>query len=149
MTFYVLSLLGFIIIFIIYILNTKKWSHLVYSLLFLFTFSVILLYSLKFRPFSYRGIETSIEEAILFLCMLIGMTTNTLVTRIGSRKEKFYIVDLLKPFSVAPVIFLVVWGAFEKMAEFNFITCCFSYANGYFWESILKTVRQKFGRKVN
>jgi hypothetical protein len=49
---------------------------------------------------------------------------------------------LVKPLFVSPIVFLFVWGALQRMEEFNFITCSFAFQNGFFWEVILEKMSE-------
>lgn len=143
MLYFILSLMTFSAILAVYIRKTRRWTSAIYLLLFSAILGAILIYSLRVRPYSARGIEAIYKEIILFASMLLGMITSTVSEKIRGRKISIKLTDILKSLFVAPIIFLVIWGAIEKMVEFNFITCCFAYTNGYFWKAILKTVKSK------
>lgn len=145
MTYYILSVISFTCFFFFYLLKTKKWSHLTYYILFIIILTGIFFYALKSLPYTGRGSENSwiYKDIILFFAMLLGMLTNTLTSKIKNGKLNIRKVELLKPLFAAPIVFMFVWGAIEKMVEFNFITCCFAYTNGYFWETILKKVSEQ------
>jgi len=140
MTYYLLSVISFTGIFLFYLVKTKRWSHLSYHVLFIIILTGIFYYSLRNLPYTGRGPEDEwvYKDVVLFLAMLTGMITNTLTNRIQKGKLSIKKIDFLKPLFVAPIVFMVVWGVIGKMIEFNFMTCCFAYTNGYFWESILK-----------
>lgn len=140
MTYYLLSVISFTGIFLFYLVRIKKWNRLSYYALFVIILTGIFYYSLKSMPYTGRGPEDEwiFKDAVLFLAMLAGMITNTLSNRIQNRKLNVKKTDFLKPLFVAPIVFMVVWGVIGKMIEFNFMTCCFAYTNGYFWESLLK-----------
>lgn len=142
MIYYILSIICFSIIFFLYLTQTRKWTHLFFLILFFVVISGILAYSLDVKPYS-RGSESAYEEIILFLCMFLGMFTNSILKRIKGNKLNFKAVNFLKPLFIAPIIFFAVWGAAEKMMDLNFITCCFAYTNGYFWETILKKISEQ------
>ncbi len=143
MAYFGLSVISFCIAFIAYLVKTKKWGHVIYLFLFLFILTGLFIYSLKVKPWSARGIETYYKEIILFLSMVVGMITNTITKRIRGKKFNIRLTDLVKSLFIAPIVFFAIWGAIEKMVEFNFITCCFAYTNGFFWETILKQVKEE------
>lgn len=121
MTFYALSLAGCTIIFLLHIIYTKsrKLSHIGYFVVFVIVFTGISVYAFRTKPFTHRGTEAFYQELILFLCTFGGVITNTIVKRINGKKFNVRWTDLFKAFAVAPCIFLVVWGAVEKMATFK------------------------------
>ena len=147
MAYFMLSIGSFVIVFTLYLVKTKKWGHSGYFLLFLLILTGTLVYSLKVRPWSSRGIESYYKEMILFVSMILGMATNTISKRIRGKKFNVQITDLVKSLFIAPIVFFAIWGAIEKMVEFNFITCCFAYTNGYFWETILQQVKAEIGQQ--
>jgi len=140
MTYYLLSVAGFTGAFLFYLIKTKRWTHLSFYILFVIILTSIFYYSLKSLPYTGRGPdgEWVYKDIVLFLAMLAGMITNTLTNRIKKHKLNVRGIDFLKPLFVAPIVFMVVWGVIGKMVEFNFMTCCFAYTNGYFWKTILK-----------
>lgn len=148
MTFFILSLVSFAVVSLIFIFKIKKYSYLGIIFLFALILTVILIYSMKVRPYSVRGVESSYKEIILFVSMLMGMLTSTIIKSSKGNRFKIKTTDLLKPLFIAPIIFFAIWGAVERMVEFSFITCCFAYTNGFFWESILKNVRTNIEKKI-
>jgi len=153
--FFALSLTSFSIIFIAHLFNTKKWRHLIYFFLFVLILTPLLFYSLKARPYTLRGPESYYKETILFISMLAGMIANSIVTGIKDSKKddkdskkrkrsifKINFLEMVRPLFVSPIIFLFVWGLLQRMEEFNLITCCFAFQNGFFWQEVLEKINK-------
>jgi len=148
MTYFILSIISSTFVFFFYFVKSKNWYHLFYFFLTVTIMIILYIYTIKNLPYSYRGIGTEwdYKGIVLFLSMLAGMVTNTISNQIRGKKFNIRLADLVKTLSVAPIIFSFVWGAIEKMLVFNFITVCFAYTNGYFWETILKRVSREINQ---
>lgn len=151
MTYYVLSLVSCLIIFLLFLIFMKprKWSYVAYFCGFVLVFTGIFVYAYRVKPFTHKGPEAFQQELILFLCTLGGILTNAVIKRIRGKNFNIRWTDLFKATAAAPCIFLVVWGAVEKMATFSFAMCCFAYTNGYFSDTILKQLKGRFTKSPN
>lgn len=102
-----------------------------------------MIYSLKSKPYTVKGSITDINEIFLFLSMCVGMIANRAFEAIKDGKIVINSLELVKPLFVAPIIFLLTWGILERMQEVNFITYCFAFQNGFFWQVLLDKAQKK------
>ncbi|KPJ64461.1 hypothetical protein AMJ44_12775 [candidate division WOR-1 bacterium DG_54_3] len=146
MVFFILSLVCFTLILGLYLIQTKKWTNLIYLVFFILILTAILIYSQHNRLYTIRGTKKTYEEILVFLSMCIGMISNRIVDGIKGKRFRIKLPEIIKPLFVSPIVFLFLWGVIQRMEEFSFITYCFAFQNGFFWQAVLERIGKNISK---
>ena len=79
-----------------------------------------------------------------FVAMVAGMLAQTIWHSLQSRKPNSAPVfdkwEFVKPALVAPIVFIAVYNGISH-AELTLAMALFSFQNGFFWQTVLRTTR--------